>query len=77
MVVYELRIAKFYFHGNDMKPLFDPHDKKRDAEEEHLAELIKQAGDEARAQKKDALARHFKKIQSVITETLSSQRGGL
>lgn len=60
-----------------MKLRLDPNDKNREAEEEHLTELIKQAGDEARARKKEALARHFNKIQAVITEALSSQQGSI
>ena len=60
-----------------MKERLDLNDKNREAEEKHLTELIKQAGDEARARKKEALARHVIKIQAVITEALSSQQGSM
>ena len=60
-----------------MKQRSDPNDKNREAEEKHLTELIKQAGVEARARKKEALTRHFTKIQAVITEALSSRQGSM
>lgn len=60
-----------------MKQGVDSNDKNREAEDDQLTELIKQAGDEARARKKEALARHFIKIQAVITEALSSQQGSI
>jgi len=42
--------------------------------EEQLAVLIKQAGDEARARKREALAHHFKILRDVIEEGVSRRK---
>ncbi len=49
-------------------------DKDQETGEDRLTTLIKQAGDEARARKREALAQHFKKLQSVISEAVSRQQ---
>ena len=44
--------------------------KKKQAEE-HLFQLIKQAGEDARARKQKAMAQHVEKLQGVILEAIS------
>ena len=60
-----------------MKQGFDSNDKNRETAEKRLAALIKQAGDEARARKRKALAWHFKKLQTVIGEAVSRQQASI
>ncbi|MDQ1351371.1 MAG: hypothetical protein QG657_1673 [Acidobacteriota bacterium] len=48
--------------------------KHEEAGEEHLAVLIKQAGEEARKRKREAMDRHFKMLQSAIAEGLSRRK---
>ncbi len=49
--------------------------KNQETAEERLTALIKQAGDEARARKKKALAWHSKKLQAAIGEAVSRRQG--
>ncbi len=42
--------------------------------EEQLSRLIKQAGEEARAKKKEILALHYKKIEEVIAEGVACRK---
>lgn len=42
--------------------------------EEQLAALIKQAGEEARLRKRQAMDQHFKKLRTVIAEGASRWR---
>jgi vacuolar-type H+-ATPase subunit H len=42
--------------------------------EEQLNELIKQAGNQARARKKDALIRHQKMLQDAVSEGVSRRK---
>ena len=45
--------------------------QKYQDEEEHLFQLIKQAGEAARARKKKAMAQHVEKLQRVISEAIA------
>jgi hypothetical protein len=45
--------------------------QKHQDEEEHLFQLIKQAGEAARERKKKAMAQHVEKLQLVISEAIS------
>ena len=60
-----------------MKQGFDSNNKNQETAEKRLATLIKQAGDEARARKREALAWHFKKLQTVIGEAVSRQQDSM
>lgn len=60
-----------------MEQGFDSNDKNQETAEKRLAALIKQAGDEARARKRGALALHFKKLQTVIGEAVSRQQNSM
>ncbi len=57
-----------------MKQTFETIDKDRESAEERLAELIKEAGAEARARKKKAMDLHFKKLRAVVSEAASRSR---
>jgi len=57
-----------------MKQKFDLNDKNQKISEKRLAVLIQQAGDEARVRKRETLACHFKKLQTVIGEAVSRQK---
>jgi hypothetical protein len=54
-----------------MKYSSNQEDKNQEAGEEKLAELIKQAGNDARMRKREALSRHFDKLKAVIAEAAS------
>jgi hypothetical protein len=56
-----------------MKHEFDQNDQNQEAGEEQLSILIKQAGNDARLRKQEAMFRHFEKIRSVIIEAKSRQ----
>jgi len=60
-----------------MKQELDSNDKNQETAEKRLAALIKQAGDEARARKRKAMAWHFKKLQTVIGEAVSLQQDSM
>lgn len=60
-----------------MKQEFDLNDENQETAEKRLAALIKQSGDEARARKREALARHFKKLQAVIGEAVSRRQDSI
>jgi len=60
-----------------MKQELDSNDKNQKTAEKRLAALIKQAGDEARARKRKAMAWHFKKLQTVIGEAVSLQQDSM
>ncbi len=45
--------------------------------EKHLSLLIHQAGEDARVRTKKILDEHFKKLNDMIAETVSSQKGTL
>ncbi|MEA2082845.1 MAG: hypothetical protein U9O82_01110 [Thermodesulfobacteriota bacterium] len=47
---------------------FKPNDTDQEAGEEQLFELIKQAGNEARIRKQEAMARHFDRLRAAIAE---------
>ena len=49
----------------------------QEAGEEQLNELIKQAGNEARARKKEALARHLKMLQAAVAEGVARRKNSL
>ena len=44
-----------------------------EASEARLAELIRQAGEEARRKKQDALSRHFQKIRELVCAAQAAQ----
>lgn len=56
-----------------MERRLDPNDSNQEAGEEHLSILIKQAGNDARSRKQEAMSRHFEKIRAVINEAKSRQ----
>ncbi|OEU76816.1 MAG: hypothetical protein BA872_05720 [Desulfobacterales bacterium C00003060] len=60
-----------------MKQGFDSDDKNQETAENRLAALIKEAGDEARARKREALAWHFEKLQTVIGEAVSRRQDSI
>lgn len=51
------------------------NDTDQNAAEEQLFELIKQAGDEARIRKKEAMARHFERLRAAVEEGVLQRRG--
>ena len=51
-----------------MAKVFKPTDKNQEDGEEQLLELIKQAGNEARARKQETMSRHFDRIRAAIAE---------
>ena len=53
------------------------HNKKHEAEEEQLFQLIKQAGEDARSRKREAMARHINKLQAVISEAVSRKNNSV
>ncbi len=52
----------------------DQDNKYQEVGEEQLSVLVKQAGDEARLRKREALDRHFKMLQAAIAEGLSRRK---
>ncbi len=60
-----------------MKQTSESKDKAQDSAEERLAELIKEAGAEARARNKKAMEQHFKKLRAVISEAASRNRNSV
>ena len=52
----------------------NPMSEKHETGEEQLSQLIKQAGDEARARKKKAMALHYKKLKAVIAEGVARRQ---
>ena len=57
-----------------MTEVSDQNNKHQEVGEEQLTDLIKQAGDEARLRKREALDRHFKMIRVVIAEGVSRRK---
>jgi len=57
-----------------MDPVLDSNDREQEAGEDYLAILIKQAGNEARTRKREALARHYEKIELEILEAKLRQQ---
>ncbi|MFC2140761.1 hypothetical protein ACFLQP_00505 [Acidobacteriota bacterium] len=57
-----------------MEEVSDQNNKHQEVGEEQLTVLIKQAGDEARARKREALERHFKMLRAVIAEGVSRRK---
>jgi hypothetical protein len=53
------------------------HNKKHEAEEKQLFQLIKQAGEDARSRKREAMARHINKLQAVISEAVSRKNNSV
>ena len=47
------------------------HNKKHEAEEEQLFQLIEQAGEDARSRRREAMARHINKLPAVISVAVS------
>ena len=60
-----------------MKQKIDLNDKNQETSEKRLAALIQQAGDEARVRKREAMALHFKKLQTVIGEAVYRQQNSI
>ncbi len=56
-----------------MKHEFDQNDQNQEAGEEQLSILIKQAGNDARLRKQEAMFRHFEKIRAVVIKAKSQQ----
>ncbi len=57
-----------------MEEATDQDNKHQEVGEEQLAILIKQAGEEARARKREAMDRHFKRLRSAIAEGVSRRK---
>ena len=57
-----------------MEEVSDQNNKHQEVGEEQLTVLIKQAGDEARLRKREALDRHFKMLRAVIAEGVSRRQ---
>jgi hypothetical protein len=57
-----------------MEEVSDKNNKHQEVGEEQLTVLIKQAGDEARVRKREALDRHFKMLRAVIAEGVSRRQ---
>ena len=57
-----------------MEEVSDQNNKHQEVGEEQLTVLIKQAGDEARARKREALEQHFKMLRAVIAEGVSRRK---
>ena len=57
-----------------MDEISDKNKKPQEVGEEQLTVLIKQAGDEARARKREALDQHFKMLRAVIAEGVSRRK---
>ena len=57
-----------------MEEAADQDNKHQEVGEEQLAILIKQAGEEARARKREAMDRHFKRLESAIAEGVSRRK---
>ncbi len=57
-----------------MTEISDKNNKYEEVGEEQLAVLIKEAGEEARKRKKEAMERHFKMIEAAIAEGLSRRK---
>ena len=51
-----------------MEQTHNPMSKKHETGEEHLAALIRQAGDEARAQNKKVMELHYRKLEAAVAE---------
>ena len=60
-----------------MKEGSDKNNQIQEAGEEQLNELIKQAGKEARARKKEALARHLKMLKAAVVEGVARRKNSL
>lgn len=54
-----------------MANVFKSTDNNQEAGDEQLFELIKQAGNEARIRKQEAMARHFDRLRAAIAEGVS------
>lgn len=52
---------------------FDPNDRNQEAGEEQLSIMIRQAGNDARSRKREALTHHYEKLRAVIIEAKSRQ----
>ncbi|MFH0926795.1 MAG: hypothetical protein V1872_14375 [bacterium] len=61
----------------DMEQKLDVDEEDQEPGEEQLFELIKQAGDEARARKREAMAQHFKKLKDMVAEVMSQQQNSI
>ena len=55
----------------------ESNETDRDAGEEQLMALIKQAGDEARMKKSEAMKQHFNKLRDVIADAASHKQRSL
>ncbi len=60
-----------------MKTELESNEKNREAGEEQLRALIKQAGAEARRKKSEVMAQHFNKLRDIIAEAVSHKQGSL
>ncbi len=86
-VINDVVVKRHEFNGSWEKPILfgvsstmeevaSQNNKQQQEEvgEEQLAVLIKQAGDEARARKREALDRHFNMLRTVIAEGVSRRK---
>ncbi len=60
-----------------MKQNVNSNAKGQGTAEEQLFRLIQEAGEDARARKRDALVCHFRKLQAAIHEAMSQQQGSV
>ena len=61
--------------NNPMTEVSDQENKDEEDGVAQLAILIKEAGEEARKRKKEAMERHFKMIEAAIAEGLARSKG--
>ncbi len=57
-----------------MKEGLDKNNQIQEAGEEQLNELIKEAGNEARARRKEAWARHLEMLQAAVAEGVARRK---
>jgi len=57
-----------------MAEISDQDNTYQEVGEEQLEALVKQAGDDARIRKREALDRHFKMLQAAIAEGVSRRK---
>ncbi len=57
-----------------MTEVYDQGNKHEEVGEEQLTVLMKQAGEEARKRRREAMEQHFKMIEAAIAEGLSRRK---
>jgi|SaaInl8_200m_RNA_FD_contig_41_2310581_length_470_multi_2_in_0_out_0_1 hypothetical protein len=60
-----------------MKKQSELNEKYEEAGEEQLAALIKEAGEEVRVKRREAMANHFNRLGDIIRKATSPRQGSL